>query len=156
MQSFRPKSLPKLRHAAIIVETEKKLLVPYSAALSQAGFAPEMIPITKRGFHQLLLSPPQLLVFDIDLPSSLGEQMLEAILKRKNFKNTTKFLLTSNDYYSRAYAKKVDLILDKPVQLKNLFSLSSRYYLMRSKLRNRVVPDMFDYQSMTSNYLSAH
>lgn len=145
-----------MRSAAIIVESEKKLLIPYTTALTQAGFSSEMVPITKKGFQGLVAHPPKLLVIDIDRPAQLGEKMLSAILRREVFKNTTIFLLTSNRYLSRVYAEKVDLVLSKPILLSNLISLASRHTQIKTRLRGQVDVETFDYQMIPLTYSLAH
>lgn len=156
MQTFTPNIRRQLRSAAIIVESEKKLLVPYSTALTQAGFSAEMVSITKKGFQQLIVNPPQLLILDIDRPAQLGEKMLGAILRRQAIKNTTIFLLTDNLHLSSQYTEKVDLVLSKPILLSNLISLAARHTLIKTRLRDRLENEVFDYQTIPSNYLLAH
>ncbi len=115
-----------------------------------------MVAITKQGFQQLVSHPPKLIIIDIDRPGLLGEKMLNAILRRQPFKNTTIFLLTANLYLARAYIEKVDLVLSKPILLSNLISLAARHTLIKTRLRNQIEADAFDYQTIPSNYLLAH
>lgn len=104
----------------------------------------------------MVVHPPKLLVIDMDRPGQLGEQMLSAILRRQAFKATTIFLLTSNLYLSREYTEKVDLVLSKPILLSNLIALASRHTLIKTRLRDRIETETFDYQTIPSSCALAH
>jgi DNA-binding response OmpR family regulator len=110
---------------AIIVEDDVILAGAYRLSLFNAGFEVHLAYSMTQFMAWLTQHTPELIVLDLNLPDGLGLDYVPHL--RRTLPATTRLIaLTGNTRLVEAYGDEFDLVLLKPVSMRQLQELSMR------------------------------
>jgi len=113
------------RPLAFVVEDDPQLSQIFMLTLSEL-FDTEAITDGAQALTRLSESTPHLIVLDINLPGASGAQILSVIRSDPRFNLTRVILATADDRQADELRDKADIVLLKPVSIKQLRDLAER------------------------------
>jgi two-component system response regulator MtrA len=110
---------------AFVVEDDPQLSQIFTLTLSES-FETETITDGAQALVRLSEVVPHLVVLDIHLPGADGAQILHAIRADSRFDATRVILATADARQSEELQDKADIVLLKPISIKQLRDLANR------------------------------
>jgi diguanylate cyclase len=114
---------------ALIVEDDPKAGALFRHALSIAGFEAETIFHSRFAMERLIRCQPWLMILDLDMPGTDGNQLLEAIRIHEKFRHIKVIAVTSYSQVAESLSVEPDLLLFKPVSVEQISDLIARLQL---------------------------
>lgn len=117
----------------IIIEDSVSTAKMFSIALEEAGFNTEIILDGATAQKRLGEISPDVLILDLHLPFTSGEEILEKIKTSKNFRATKVIIATADANFAKHVQDdtNVDFVFLKPISYEQLHQLATR-------LKNRI------------------
>jgi CheY-like chemotaxis protein len=125
---------------ALVVEDSSILAVYFAKVLSDAGYEVEIAEDGQTAMNLLQTCTPDLILLDLNIPKISGEKVLAYIRTEERFADTRILAISGSATRASQVRGKVDLILHKPVEYKQLSRLSKvfhPYYQSTHILPNR-------------------
>jgi DNA-binding response OmpR family regulator len=113
---------------ALIIEDDRKLAAIFAQAINMAGFESETIYQGQAALARLAESSPQLVLLDLHLPGSSGQEILEYIRLEPHLTKTKVIIGTADPLLAENFQGDADLILIKPISFTQLRDLASRLH----------------------------
>ena len=132
MTDFTIRANPILPHA-VIVEDNYDLAHMYKYALKEAGYFVEIISNGSKALKHLKSVSPRLLLLDLHLPEVDGGTILSSLKDSPAYEDTKIFMVSTSSSLQRLFGDQVDMVLEKPISVKMLTELASRYHPERMK-----------------------
>ena len=117
------------RHLALIVEDEAELADIFARALAKAGFVSEITMDGDTALSWLSSTKPDLVLLDLALPGTQGEDILDHIRTDPRLANTKVIVATAYGELAEPLKEKADVVLIKPVGFTQLRELAARLRL---------------------------
>lgn len=111
---------------ALIIEDDADMGMIFSAAMQQAGYAPEVATDGQLALERLAEEVPALIILDLHLPTISGPQILAHIRQDGRLQNVPVIIATADPHLADTLRDQVSFVLDKPVSFKQLSLLSIR------------------------------
>lgn len=111
---------------ALVIEDDIDLNMIFSTALSAAGFEVETINDGKEALLALSAKVPALVVLDLHLPHTSGDQILGAIRADQRLADVKVILTTADHQLANSVEHQADLVLIKPISYVQLKELATR------------------------------
>jgi CheY-like chemotaxis protein len=113
---------------ALVIEDHEHTATIFSAALSTAGYAPEIISDGEEAINYLSKADPALIVLDLHLPQVSGEKILKFIREDERLKTTRVILATADPLLADTLSSDANLVLIKPISFDQLSELAKRLH----------------------------
>jgi DNA-binding response OmpR family regulator len=111
---------------ALIIEDDPDLAVIFAEALKAAGFEIEIIQDGKVALSRLAETYPAVVVLDLQLPHTSGEQVLRQIRTDSRLAKTRVIIASANSLMAESLRADADLTLIKPISFSQLRDLAIR------------------------------
>jgi len=111
---------------ALIIEDDEKLIDLFAVALQSAGFAIKMALDGQTALDELAVTVPALVILDLHLPKVSGVEVLARIRTDSRLADTRVLLVTADALMVKNLRQDVDLVLLKPISVKQLRELAQR------------------------------
>jgi DNA-binding response OmpR family regulator len=111
---------------ALIIEDNEKLADIYSLALQAAEFDTEIIHDGKTALARLAEIQPVVVILDLHLPRIVGKSILHHIRADERLAKTRVILATADAATAEELQGKADLVLLKPISVRQLRDLAKR------------------------------
>lgn len=112
----------------MIIEDDVSLTTVFTHMLHKANYETEVILDGQEALDRLASVTPHLILLDINLPSVSGTDILTHIRNENRFDETKVILATANPHIAKHVENLADLVLIKPVGIKQLFKLACRLH----------------------------
>lgn len=113
---------------ALVVEDSSLLAVYFAKVLSDAGYKVEIAEDGQVAMNWLKKNVPDLILLDLNIPNVSGEKVLANIRIEKRFGATRILAISGSPTRASQIRDKVDLILHKPVEYKQLRRFSKVFH----------------------------
>ena len=113
---------------ALVIEDHEHTATIFSAALSTAGYAPEIIINGEEAINYLAKVDPALIVLDLHLPQVSGENILKFIREDERLKKVRVILATADPLLADSLSSDANLVLIKPISFDQLSELAKRLH----------------------------
>ncbi|MDO9300895.1 MAG: response regulator [Anaerolineales bacterium] len=110
---------------AFVVEDDPQLSQIFTITLSES-FETEAITDGAQALIRLSEAVPRLVVLDINLPGASGAEILHFIRADSRFTTTRVMLATADSRQADELQDKADIVLLKPISIKQLRDLANR------------------------------
>ena len=110
---------------AFVVEDDPQLSQIFTITLSES-FETEAITDGAQALIRLSEAVPRLVVLDINLPGASGAEILHFIRADSRFATTRVMLATADSRQADELQDKADIVLLKPISIKQLRDLANR------------------------------
>jgi len=117
------------RPSALIIEDDPDLSFLFSRALESAGFETEIVNAGDAAMMRLLSMVPDIVTLDLNLPGVSGEHILRYIRSDVRMADTKVIIASAYSRLSDALYAEADLVLTKPVNIRQLRDLAMRLVL---------------------------
>ena len=114
------------RPSALIIEDDPDLSFLFSRALESAGFETEIVNAGDAAMMRLLSMVPDIVTLDLNLPGVSGEHILRYIRSDVRMADTKVIIASAYSRLSDALYAEADLVLTKPVNIRQLRDLAMR------------------------------
>lgn len=114
------------RPSALIIEDDPDLSFLFSKALEAAGFETEIINAGDIAMTRLSSMIPDIVTLDLNLPGVSGEHILRYIRSDVRMVDTKVIVATAYQYLPDTLYTDADLVLTKPINIKQLRDLATR------------------------------
>jgi len=111
---------------ALIIEDDAKLANIFSLALQSANFETETISDGETALIRLAEIVPTIVVLDLHLPHRSGQEILKYIRADERLAQTRVLLATADALKAESLRTEADLVLLKPISIKQLRDLAGR------------------------------
>lgn len=126
----------------LIVDDDKDMAEFYSAVFSLLGFNCEKLHTAEDAFVFLDRNKPELILLDLRLgTATAGEEVLYRVRGDARFEGTSVIIVTAHPTLARPISELADLVLIKPVEIKQLKDLSSRVLGVEIRRRDHFYRD---------------
>lgn len=113
---------------ALVVEDSSILAIYFSKVLVDAGYEVEIMADGQDAMVWLQDNVPHLLLLDLNIPHISGEKVLAHIRADERFAKTRTLVISGSATRARQVREKVDFILHKPIEYKQLSRLSKVFH----------------------------
>lgn len=113
------------RPLVFIIEDDPQLSKIFTLTLSES-FETESITDGNHALMRLSETVPHLVVLDINLPGASGAQILHSIRADSRFESTRVMLATADSRQADELQDKADIVLLKPISIRQLRDLAER------------------------------
>jgi DNA-binding response OmpR family regulator len=114
---------------ALIIEDDERLADIFAVALQLAEFQTEIIQDGSAALNRLADVAPMLVILDLHLPHVSGRDIFYKIRNDERLQRTRVILATADPLMAQSLRDEADLVLLKPVNLKQLRDLAQRLRL---------------------------
>jgi DNA-binding response OmpR family regulator len=111
---------------ALVIEDEKELARFFALALEQAGFAAIVAETGQAANDWLRSVKPRLVLLDLSLPDTSGENLLGFIRLDPRLAKTRVIIASADAQRAEALRSQVNLVLIKPIGFTQLRDLAAR------------------------------
>jgi DNA-binding response OmpR family regulator len=111
---------------ALVIEDEKELARFFALALEQAGFAAIVAETGEAANDWLRSVKPRLVLLDLSLPDTSGENLLGFIRLDPRLAKTRVIIASADAQRAEALRSQVNLVLIKPIGFTQLRDLAAR------------------------------
>ncbi len=105
---------------ALIIEDDDKLSLIYAEALRRTHFEPVIVSDGAVAFTQVMALRPALIILDLHLPQVSGDKILHHIRQDADLAKTHVIVITADAAQATVVQNEADLILIKPISLRQL------------------------------------
>jgi DNA-binding response OmpR family regulator len=113
---------------ALIVEDDEAIAGVYQEALKRTGYKVTWRASGRQALDWLQRETPAVVILDLRLPDTTGEQVLRRIRADKRLARTQVIVTTGEARRAEALTEQADLVLVKPVSYSQLSELASRLW----------------------------
>ena len=111
---------------ALIIEDDPRLADIFSESVKFVGYEIEIIQDGQEALNRLGEVVPHLVVLDLHLPNVMGDEILRFIRSEKKLDGVRVMLATADAFRAKELKDSSDLVLLKPISVKQLRGLAQR------------------------------
>ena len=112
---------------ALIVEDHLASAEFFATALSESGFATEIIRDGQDAINRLSEIVPDMIILDLNLPGVHGSEILRSVRSNARLADTHVIITTTHWQGAEELEQEADLVILKPVGYEQLRDLASRF-----------------------------
>lgn len=117
-----------MRELAVVIEDDADLATIFTEALQMANFQVETIQDGSLASARLTQIEPHVVILDMHLPGTSGEEILTQIRSDPRLKHTVVVLATADARMGEAFTDTADFVLIKPIAFTQLRDLTNRLH----------------------------
>jgi DNA-binding response OmpR family regulator len=129
---------------ALVIEDTRDIADLYGHMLGMIGFETEIITHAATAQHMLQSLKPTLILLDLQLGSEItGETLLNQIRRSEDLVDTLVIIITGHPRLSESLGDKADMVLIKPIDIRNLGIMIMRLLSERKKANEFLTSQLF-------------
>lgn len=116
------------RPLTLVIEDHKEIAEVFAAILEIEGYEVEMVKNGETAVKRLTETTPALVILDMYLPDTTGEDILRQIRQDTRLAKTRVVIVTAFPQTTRFLSVKADTVLCKPLRLEQIRHIAARFY----------------------------